>query len=391
MDDARLRAALGYLKFRRTPRVLIFDSGYLVVGDAINAAEDLGWKVAKLPAQKKGSGENQFVAALLTALVTYQPDFVLTINHIGFDETGVLAALLERYDIPTASWFVDHPMPILGAANKNATSNLQLFCFERTAFPWLSNNGYGEAVFLPTGANGRFFNAEKTDPLQIARFRFPLSFVGHSWWLKARVEPSKPVRKAAKELWNKQKVNRATLVGLCEKLLEKEDRELFAAVQVALAEASMDTRKKLIDRFRELNVTLFGDKYWEKLCPGVKVFSPLDYHNELPALFMGSDVNLNVTAEHMPTSVNQRVWDVPAVGGFLLTDAQEDALNVFVDGESMAFYTSLDEAGSKARFYLAHAEIRARISLKGAAIIHQSHLMTHRLQYMYNVMKKRFG
>jgi len=57
----------------------------------------------------------------------------------------------------------------------------------------------------------------------------------------------------------------------------------------------------------------------------------------------------------------------------------------------MAFYTSLDEAASKAKFYLSHAEIRARISQKGAAIIHQSHIMTHRLQYMYNVMKKQFG
>jgi len=44
MDDARLRAALGYLKFKREPRVLIFDTGYLVVGDALDAAEDLGWK-----------------------------------------------------------------------------------------------------------------------------------------------------------------------------------------------------------------------------------------------------------------------------------------------------------------------------------------------------------
>lgn len=391
MDDARLRAALGYLKFKREPRVLIFDTGYLVVGDALDAAEDLGWKVARLPAQKKGSGNNQFIAELLTTLVTQQPDFVFKINHMGFDEAGVLASLLERYAIPTASWFVDHPMPILGGANKNAASNLQLFCFERTAFSWLSKNGYGNPVFLPTGANGRFFNIGKINPAQITRFRFPLSFAGNSWWLKARVEPSKQVRKAAKELWHKQKITRLTLVESCEKLLENGDRKLFAAAQVALAEASMDTRKQFIDRFSKLNVKLFGDKYWEKVSPGVKVSPYLDYHAELPALFVGSNVNLNVTAEHMPTAVNQRVWDVPAVGGFLLTDTQEDALNVFIDGESMAFYTSLDEAVSKAKFYLAHAEIRARISQKGAAIIHQSHLMTHRLQYMYNVMKKRFG
>ncbi len=391
VDDVRLRAALGYLKFKQEPRVLVFDTGYLVVGDVLDAAEKLGWKVEKLPAQKKGCGDNQFIASLLTSLVMHQPDFIMTINHLGFDEAGVLASLLERYGIPVASWFVDHPMPILGAANKNATSNLQLFCFERTAFPWLIKNGYDNPVFLPTGANSRYFSEEKVNLKQIARFQFPLSFVGNSWWLKARVEPSKKTQKIAKELKSKQKVNRVTLAGLCEKLFENGDRKLFSVAQVALAEASMDTRKQFVNRLNELNVKLFGDEYWKIVCPSVQASPYLDYHTELPALFLGSDVNLNITAEHMPTAVNQRVWDVPAVGGFLLTDAQEDALNVFVDGESMAFYTSLDEAVSKAKFYLMHPEIRAQVARKGNAIIHQSHLMIHRLQYMYDIMRKRFG
>ncbi|SCZ87072.1 hypothetical protein [Nitrosomonas mobilis] len=66
-----------------------------MVGDALDAAEDLGWKVARLPAQKRGSGNNQFTAELLTTLVTQQPDFMLTINDMRFDEAGVLASLLE--------------------------------------------------------------------------------------------------------------------------------------------------------------------------------------------------------------------------------------------------------------------------------------------------------
>ncbi|MBN2527972.1 MAG: glycosyltransferase [Deltaproteobacteria bacterium] len=391
MEDARLRAALGYLRFKVVPRVLVMDTGYHVVEDAVESALDLGWQVHRLPSPKKGTGDNRFVAALLTALVRFRPDFVLTINHLGFDEKGVLAGLLARYDIPLASWFVDHPMPVLGAAGGNATANLQLFCFERTAFDWLKKNGYGEPVFLPTAANRRHFSIESLNRYLLPQYRCFLSFAGNSWWYKTRVEPDKKTRKAARTLAEKQKIDRTTVAGAFEAMLAKGDRRMFAAAQVALAEASMKSRQRFVRRMSPLGLTLVGDAYWKNLCPAVSVHPYLDYHSELPAFFAASDVNLNITSEQMPSAVNQRVWDVPAVGAFLLTDAQEDALNVFTDGESMAFYTTLDEAESKARYYLSHPEKRAVMAQKAMTIVDSGHRMTHRMQRMLAVMKKRFG
>lgn len=391
LDDTRLRATLGYPKFSATPTVLIFDTQYLVVGDVVEAAVDLGWNVHRLPTRKKGSGDNQFIAALLTALVTVKPDFILTINHLGFDEGGILASLLEGYGIPMASWFVDHPMPILGGAQQNATSNLQVFCFERSAFDWLGRNGYESPVFLPTGSNKRYFNPEAIDKAIRKKYTHPLAFAGSSWWYKTRVEPAKQVRKAARALASNQVINRTTVAGAFEKMLEKGDRKAFGAAQVALAEASMRTRQQFVNRLSDLNLKLFGDQYWRNICPKVKVTPYLDYKTELPALFAACHINVNITAEQMPTAVNQRVWDVPGAGGFLLTDAQEDALDVFQDGDSMVFYTSLDEAVSKAQFYREKADLRQKIAKRGWEIVEKSHRITHRLDTMYTVMKKRFG
>ncbi|MBN2343565.1 MAG: glycosyltransferase [Deltaproteobacteria bacterium] len=391
MNDNRLRAALGYTRFQSVPKILLFDTSYLMVQDVADAAEDLGWTVVRLPTPKQGRGDGQFVASLLQVLVLHRPDFILTVNHLGFDSGGVLSGLLAQYGIPVASWFVDHPMPILGGADSNATDNAQLFCFERTAISWLEKRGYESPVFLPSASNARYFSPHLTEARLVDKYRCEISLAANSWWYKARVEPSKQIRRKARMLMSQHSNSDGALADVLAESLQNDDRAVFGAAQVALAEASLVRRQRFIQALSSLNVTLYGDDYWKHLVPGVAIHPYLDYHSELPALFKGSDVNMNITSAQMPTAVNQRVWDVPAVGGFLLTDAQDDALEAFEAEVSMAFYRSFEEAASKAEYYLRHPDERVRISQKGMEIVHRSHRMTHRLQTMYAVMKKRFG
>ena len=121
---------------------MVMKSNYFVVEDVVSAAREMGWAVHELPTALDDKADSQFLKALLMAVVEFRPDFLLTINHIGFDEKGVLAGILEGYDIPLASWFVDHPLPILCGAEKNARSTSQIFCFERSALPWLASIGF---------------------------------------------------------------------------------------------------------------------------------------------------------------------------------------------------------------------------------------------------------
>ena len=395
MGDERLRAALGYPKFRATPRILVFRAKYFVVGDVLDAARELGFEVAEVDAKIQGAGEGKFVAALLTAIVTHRPDFVVTVNHLGFDEQGVLSGLLAEYGVPLASWFVDHPLPILGGADKNATKSCQVFCFERTAIPWLVSRGYENVVHLPTGSNRRWFHPDVAAKLRARFDSTALSFVGNSWWLKARTEPTAQVRKAARELAERGPVDRALLAkGVPEWVDEASrgpDRTAFFGMQAALAESSMQTRGRFVRALKPLGLRLFGDPDWKRVVPGVRVEKTLSYETELPALFAASGVNANVTAEQMPTAVNQRVWDVPGAGGFLLTDAQEDALEVFEPDVDMAFYTTPEEAVDKARHYMSRETERLAAAARAFAKVEAAHRATHRMQKMYDVMRRRFG
>jgi spore maturation protein CgeB len=395
MGDERLKAALGYAKFRGTPRILVFRAKYLVIGDVIDAARDLGWEVAELDAKIKGAGEGKFVAELLTALVAHRPDFVVTINHLGFDERGVLSGLLDDYGVPLATWFVDHPLPILGGADANATKTCQVFCFARTAIPWLEERGYESPVFLPTGSNRRYFHPEVAAKASGRFASTALSFAGSSWWTKARTEPTAAAKKAAREVASRGPIDRKLLASGVPDWIDAAsrgpDRSAFAGLQVALAESSMRTRGKLVRALRPLGLRLFGDPDWKRVVQGVRVEPYLAYETELPALFAGCGVNANVTAEQMPTAVNQRVWDVPGAGGFLLTDAQEDALAVFEPDLDMAFYATPEEAADKARFFMGRETERRAAAERAFRKVEAAHRATHRLEKMYDVMRARFG
>ena len=399
MDDRILKKALGYRRFTGQPRTLILDTGYLMVRDVIHAAEDLGWHSTSLPTPREGTGEGEFVGRLLMALATERPDFVVTINHLGFDEVGVLAGLLDRYQIPTASWFVDHPLAVLGGAPGNVTSCCKVFCFERTALPWLARMGYTDPVYLPTASNQRIYHPSVIDRDRAAALSWPLTFVGNSWWIKARQEPAAWVREGVKALGRIQEVNRSSLDGMEQNLSKvplsgveaSHPRARYAVAAAALAEASMERRGSMARALQPLGLRVHGDPAWEQLVPGIDVRGYLDYERELPALFSSCAVNANVTAEQMPTAVNQRVWDVPGVRSFLLTDAQEDALEFFDEDHEIVVYRDFEEAADKARHYLQHEEARLAIAARAHQKVEQAHRFTHRLRRMAEVMRDSFG
>ena len=82
-----------------------------------------------------------------------------------------------------------------------------------------------------------------------------------------------------------------------------------------------------------------GDAGWKGLVGGAfRLAPPLDYHKELPAFYNACTVNFNATNLQMGKAVNQRVFDVPACGAFLLTDHQESVEGLFEVGKEVVTY-----------------------------------------------------
>ena len=84
------------------------------------------------------------------------------------------------------------------------------------------------------------------------------------------------------------------------------------------------------------------------------------------------------TSLQMKGAVNQRVFDVPLAGGFVLSDNQPDLSELFAMGSEAVSYESLDDCREKIAFYLKNPDARERISSAARRRIQAEHLYLHR-------------
>jgi hypothetical protein len=90
---------------------------------------------------------------------------------------------------------------------------------------------------------------------------------------------------------------------------------------------------------------------------------------DLLRLYGTSKIVLNITnwdpARYV--ALNQRVFDVPATGAFLLTDYSPELEEHYRIGEEIVCYRGVDELKDKARYFLAHDRERRAIAARGYA------------------------
>lgn len=392
MCDTALRQALRYRRFGATPRLLFLAADYLVVADAIAGARELGWQVAEVR-PPRGHGNAAFLRLLLQNLVAFRPDYIVTINHLGFDEDGVLARLLAHYEVPVASWFVDHPVLVLGAVKGDATTLTQVFSFERSALDWLRARGYVEPQHLPTAARSSLPSADLgAGPPRLGPGG--VSFVGSSWWQRARTEVPSWARSSARAVLQQpqsiQQLLDGRFAGWPHRARLEDPRARSVTAKAALAEASLRRRQSFARALQPCGLRIHGDSCWKELAPQVTLAPPVADPHELAALFRRCEVNLNVTAAQMPTAVNQRVWDVPACGGFLVTDAQQDALEFFGEDEAVVVYRSFEEALDKVQHWRRQPSRRQAVTARARAKIEAHHRYPHRLRALHAQMQRRF-
>ena len=143
--------------------------------------------------------------------------------------------------------------------------------------------------------------------------------------------------------------------------------ELPVSEQVDL-EAAVLWRASQMDRVERVSflshngLKVFGDPAWADLLPDPSAYGgPLSYHRELAPFYQCVEVNLNFTSLQMKNGLNQRVFDVPATGAFLLTDYKGVLGEMFAPDEVVTFRT-VEEAQEKLAYYLKYPETRRRVA-----------------------------
>lgn len=85
------------------------------------------------------------------------------------------------------------------------------------------------------------------------------------------------------------------------------------------------------------------------------------------------------SAEQVGTYSSNRLVRQLSCGGFVLTTGTAESKQLFRDGEHCAWYDSEGEAIEKITYYLQHAEKRALIAAAGSKLVHDHHMLDHRI------------
>ena len=98
----------------------------------------------------------------------------------------------------------------------------------------------------------------------------------------------------------------------------------------------------------------------------------VDYDTQMPLVFNGSRINLNVTLRSIHSGIPLRVLDVMGCGGFVLSNYQPELAEFFKEDKEIVLFRSLDECLDKMDYYLSHEGERAKIAQAGFEAVKQN-------------------
>lgn len=327
--------------------------------------------------------------------------FVFSINF--FPEVSNVCNI---YNVMYVSWTVDSPfIQLFSPSLYNKCNKIFFFDkaqYERFGLPLGPDNGF----YLPLAGNPAHFskciqNASASDRL---RFSSDISMVG--------------------SLYNEKnpytKINGVSdyLMGFVDGI-ENAQLSVFGdnIIENSLTDNIMEEFERIIPDIQDDNMSLIEKRYkiahfvigsdlayreriltLNRLARDYKVdlytlSDPCDLINvnvkgsantftEMPIIFNRSKINLNITMRPIVTGLSQRIYDVLACGGFLITNYQQELPELFEIGTDLECYTSMDELIDKVDYYLKHDDIREKIAANGLEKIRQYHTFDQRFKEM---------
>ena len=390
------------------PRVLLLTSKYFLMGEVEGACRRLGLEYKLVHIKNDTLACTDFVQQLLEAVVSFRPDCCITLNHMGVDVEGVLMDLLARLQLPLASWFVDNPHLIIHLYSRCVSPWTTLFTWDADNIESLRASGFEHVFYLPLGTDPDRFHPDKGADAPAA-WQADISFVGNSMVYKvggrlkhgrfprALLLPFNEVSQAFMESEQRSVAGflRDAFPQVFAQYEALPDNEARLAYETAVTwQATRLYRNGCVRRLLPLKPLIVGDDGWkaefrhEPVQP--RYLDALSYYTDLPRFYCRSLVNFNCTSKQMKGAVNQRIFDVPAAGSFVLTDWRPQMEQLF-EPQEMVCYRDPDEAPHLARHYLANHTERQAVALRARKRVLACHTWAHRLQTLLQHMRQVYG
>ena len=385
--------------------ILFLRFGYFLEQEIMNGFRKLDVDVHEFFPEKEGCADaRSYAGALLERVRRIRPNFVLSVNSLGGDFEGGLTDLLHRMGVRFVSWFVDSPELFLHGQKKSAAADPIFFCCDPDYEKKLRPFGFTNLHSLPLAADASRFNLN--EPVRDVPARIDVSFIGTTWVDKlAAVHCNfyfpayvlRTFKQAAREFI---RAKDRTMAGfllraypeMWKRCLDEMDVEKRRGVLHLLCwEANRVYRSECIERIAGFSSLIAGDRHWERAKgitgAGAIVHPPIGYYTpDLLEFYRLARVNFNCSGMQMPRAVNQRIFDVPAAGGFLLTDHRDQLVECFDPTKEVACWASVSEIQDTIRRWVSDEKGRAGIVDAARKRIAGQHTYRHRLEVMLRIL-----
>ncbi len=124
------------------------------------------------------------------------------------------------------------------------------------------------------------------------------------------------------------------------------------------------------------------------IVPGAEAGGTVSYREEMPQIFCGSKINLNITLRSIQSGIPLRALDIMGAGGFLLSNYQTELAEQFEDGKELVLYGSAEELLDKIRYYLSHEKERQEIAHCGYLKVQKFFSYETRVKQMFQLVQE---
>ncbi len=391
-----LKKRLSYPKFG-SPRckALLFESGFFLEQELMATWESRNSPFTTIEVPVSGAGETGFIKDLLSRLADFRPDYIITINRIGFDLDGKLARLLTSYKTPFVSWFVDNPLSIVERGGVASDYDISLVWDEFYVAP-MKRLGFTNVHYFPYAADTTIFHASES-PI---KKKYPISFVASSMEKiladrLAEIRNRTGLMKIFRKLTTKPyEWGRVDIPGMVKAELSGHVVSPSESASLETATGSAITQRKRVDALlaiKDMQPHIFGDSGWAKLLPkDFTIHPPADYRRDLPAIYRATSVNLNISNLQLLNSPNQRLFDVSASSSFLLTDNPDNAAKFLAPDTQVGVFNNPRELAEKACYYLEKGNEREEMAVKACNTICSGHTYRHRTEELETLLGSIF-
>ncbi len=149
----------------------------------------------------------------------------------------------------------------------------------------------------------------------------------------------------------------------------------------------------IADRFPEIDLKIWGTQWEKSSLPQLKKYIQNEgiFGDLYSAGICASKINLGLLSEKVKGAssgdlITSRTFHIPAAGGFLLHEKNEESIQYFEDSKEAVFFDGTEDLLEKIKYYLNHEQERLTISHEGSKRAKRDHSLDERAKTVLSHM-----